>query len=1229
MLRILLILFLLKGISLVSLGQIKNKGIPFINNYSPSIYKAHAQNHGAVQDRRGVMYFANKSGVLEYDGSRWHLIKISGDLEAHALAVDPKGKIYVGSNGELGYLSADAQGQVTFQSLLAKIPPTQRDFEEISNILVSEGVIIFQAKRHLFLWRDGEMQVLTSNSTYDQIFQVHGQVYAREWENGLLVLEQGKFRKIPGGDIYAYDPVRAAIPYPQGKILWLSQNQPPRFYHPLVKTAQKLYEADFPANTQNFLLKQGITCGIRLDEHHLAFGTRQAGLLITDNQGHAIQHLDQPQGLQNSSVLGIYQDQALNLWLSLDMGITHVEINSPFTIYNEHSGLEGRVINSVLHQGKLYVGTSRGIFYRDWQPKHDPLEEPEQFKLVANTEGYAGSCLSFQHSLLYSHSEGVLVIEDSIARTLVAHQAALSFSKLKKHPNYLLLGKIDGGLSLLEKKGDTWLFKRDIASVREYCHALHEDQAGYIWFSDYAKGIFRIKLDENLEKVEQVKHLTDQDGLPSYSRNNILSLAGALIFITREGIYRYHPSRDRFEPDQKLNAKLFAKTYAQPIVADGNGNLWFIQYGSVGCISQPSGRSPEMDTTRFYKLRIDVMSHITPIDQSNILFGTRGGLFHYAPQVQDHFRHPYRTLMRSISVQNRQGGDSLLFAGTFLNQYQAAASWPSQSASPVLAYDYNNIRFRFAATWYEEIEKTVYQYRLAGLDGEWSPWSNSLEKDYTNLHEGKYTFLVRAKNIYGQVSEVARFSFEILPPWYRTYGAYLAYGLLAFGLVVLMVRVNTLRLRRKNLYLAREINKGLAEIRQKNEELETKNARIEQSYQDMKLLGEMGRDITKHLSTDNIINTVYQNINMLMDASVFGMGFYNEKLQQLDFVEVREQGQRLNPFSLSLEERQRLAVWCFHTRREVLLNNYQEEFPKYIDEKLPPITGEEAVSIIYVPLIIQQQVIGVVTVQSFQAHAYSSYHLNILKNLVVPISIALENAKAYQRLEELNMEKNHLIGIVAHDLRNPLHHIYGLANVIQLNAENLDPKQKAYLAKILDSTARINDMIAKILDMNAIESNRMNLQWEPVNLCHLMREACESMANQAVRKQIRIVFAEQNPDCIVKIDRNYGLQVFENLISNALKFSRPQAQVALGVERQNGAVIAKVIDQGPGISAQDQARLFGKFQRLSAQPTAGEPATGLGLSIVKKYVEAMQGEVWCESELGQGATFIVKFQAAK
>jgi len=229
-------------------------------------------------------------------------------------------------------------------------------------------------------------------------------------------------------------------------------------------------------------------------------------------------------------------------------------------------------------------------------------------------------------------------------------------------------------------------------------------------------------------------------------------------------------------------------------------------------------------------------------------------------------------------------------------------------------------------------------------------------------------------------------------------------------------------------------------------------------------------------------------------------------------------------------------------------------------------------------------------------------------------------------MTQFNDEKNNLIKILAHDLRTPINHIQGLANIYKLENRDLSESNAETIDKIIDSSDRLLKMISKILDVDAIEANRVNLLEEQVDIIQILQKVISSFEKEAANKKIKLITEFDNGNAPIIADPLYLTEIFENLISNAIKFSKIEKQVTIKLESSTDKFITHIVDQGPGLSDDDKELLFKKFQRLSAQPTAGEQSTGIGLSIVKKYVELMGGEVWCESEIGQGATFKVSFK---
>jgi signal transduction histidine kinase len=172
------------------------------------------------------------------------------------------------------------------------------------------------------------------------------------------------------------------------------------------------------------------------------------------------------------------------------------------------------------------------------------------------------------------------------------------------------------------------------------------------------------------------------------------------------------------------------------------------------------------------------------------------------------------------------------------------------------------------------------------------------------------------------------------------------------------------------------------------------------------------------------------------------------------------------------------------------------------------------------------------------------------------------------------------------------------------------------------------DLVSNLLDVNRIEQGKMNLTLAPCDYWDTVRQSVEGYRQRALAKQIELHFEENNRPPMVTADATQLVQIMDNLVSNAVKYSPRGKNIWVRVYQVDNHVRAEVKDEGPGISAEDQKRLFGKFARLSARPTAGEHSTGLGLAIVKRLVESMKGEVWCESRPGEGAAFIVELPVA-
>jgi signal transduction histidine kinase len=235
------------------------------------------------------------------------------------------------------------------------------------------------------------------------------------------------------------------------------------------------------------------------------------------------------------------------------------------------------------------------------------------------------------------------------------------------------------------------------------------------------------------------------------------------------------------------------------------------------------------------------------------------------------------------------------------------------------------------------------------------------------------------------------------------------------------------------------------------------------------------------------------------------------------------------------------------------------------------------------------------------------------------------------RLQRANGFKNEILGTVAHDLKNPLGVILGRTEMLTelISAGASRESVTAQVEHIRDATRRLTSMVDHLISDAMADAFDISIRREPVDIANLVSDVANANQPLAVNKQQTITVSAP-PNCVTMCDADRIREAIDNLISNAIKYSSIGGKIALLVARQDDNTVIRVADEGAGLSPEDLGRLFGRFQRLSAKPTAGESSTGLGLSIVKRIVDMHGGEVTADSDgPGRGSTFTVILPAAE
>jgi signal transduction histidine kinase len=325
------------------------------------------------------------------------------------------------------------------------------------------------------------------------------------------------------------------------------------------------------------------------------------------------------------------------------------------------------------------------------------------------------------------------------------------------------------------------------------------------------------------------------------------------------------------------------------------------------------------------------------------------------------------------------------------------------------------------------------------------------------------------------------------------------------------------------------------------------------------------------------------------------------------------------------------------TRRPRILNDlaaYLSRNPESHSTRL--IVEEGLLSSLTCPLLIDDAAVGFLFFSSRNKNTYANVHVEVFQSIARHVSVMVQKGRLVSKitsqkaeierqnddLKRLNEQKNTFLGIAAHDVRSPV----GMAKVIgerlrQRGHEMSREEMEFLLDYMIRQTTHALHLLDNLLDTSQIESGRLSLRREKVDVREFLEEAVHRHDTLAAPKSTRVVLATLQGDGVAVADPFRLRQVLDNLISNAVKYSPPGSTVRVVAHRKSDGWEIRVIDQGPGLSPADQARLFRYFERLSAQPTGGEKSSGLGLAISQRIVHAHGGEIGVVSDEGKGAEF--------
>ncbi len=983
-------------------------GMPVLHNYSSKESNVPNQVWTILQDRRGVLFFGG-TNLSEYDGATWRKVPVPSNV-VRSLAMDSTGKIWVGATANFGYLEPDAKGTLQFVPLLEKIPQEHRAFNDVWQILITPQGNFFRAYERLFRWDGKSMHAWTTNTRFQALAEIRGHIYTSQAGIGLQEIVGDELRDVPGGDAYKDSVKLSLYPYDDGRILVSAREATLTLYD-----GQKA--TPFPTQADDYLKKNELYTYTPLPDGSICLNTLRGGAVILEHDGRLRRILGKDTGLQDPSVLSAYSDREGGLWLGLSTGVTRVEINSPISIFSRDN-----VIDVASYKGSHYaVAGSGGTSFFRLVP--DSKTGVATFQPIPTSETQAFALLPIHDpsgripdQLLAATSSSIVKIEgDTLSPAAAGLQGQAGGTSVllesRKFPNRVFAGHFTG-LSSIRWEGGKWIDEGLLPNFTSGTNALAEESDGTLWVATTDRRVMRVQVAATGMRDSKAEFLTGKDGL--VDGDMLVVFAAGNIFVIPEpakNFLRWDGARHKLVPDNHYFLPTKDPDAQAALIALENGDV-FSETGSSngqrqGLFRRRADGTYALDEEPFRLLSRYSINDLRSEPDGYWIAGT-DGIVRFDPRVKATGEQSFTTLVRQVT----SGSKDIVYGGA-----------PLEASSELkLPHDRSSLRFEFAAPTYGDEDQTQFQYFLEGADKDWSAWGKQKEANYGTLGPGSYRFRVRARNLEGRTGEEGVYSFGILPPWYRTGWAYSLYGLLfmlcAIGARQGVVNHEREKARRENEALESQAKALEVTVAERTQEIRTQAAEIaaqkdnlQQAYETVELLSEIGKEITASLDLDTILFKLYERVNQIVDASIFGVGLYRPQKNLIEYSLAIENGKRYAPYTRSTNDKNQFAVWCIDNRKPVLINDVATESGKYIPSYQHAkgvledgSTAQPPASMIYLPLVAQDRVLGVLSVQSFKKNAYTEQHLSLLANLAAYTTIALDNAGAYHLINEREHE---------------------------------------------------------------------------------------------------------------------------------------------------------------------------------------------------------------------------------
>lgn len=772
---------------------------PNIINFDRTEYQASNKNWSISEDDKGVMYFGNDLGLLEFDGIKWSLHKMAKEQTIRSVFAMSNNTIYTGGYEEFGVWKRAVNGKLEYTSLSEKFAVTTMHSDDIWRIWSQGSEVFFQSFRGIYIY-DGKKITEISDKSILFVNRVYDELWVQAIKGALYKIEEKKYIKIEGSDFFSDTDVRFMLPF-ENKEYLIGTSDKGLFIYDGKKFSRW--------NTSQNLSKKDLNCGILSTNGYYYLGTIQDGVYIVAPDGKVVNHFNSESILQNNTVLSIYEDSFQNIWTALDRGITCIEFSNNLSYYIDPSGRIGAVYAAAIFDNKLYVGTNQGVYYVDTN-EMSSMQAISQLKSIPEIQGQIWNLKVIDDKLYCCYNSGLRVIEKNrVVRTPYPSIQDGIFSIVDSENN-IYLASYNTVYQINKRRNNLSKFE----DINEPISNIVIDHQSNIWLESMNKGVYKCRIGNKENSFESITYFGKKTFPELPDQFKLFDVSGRAAFAGDNKIYTYNDINGKIQIYQPFNLVLDQIGELKRVVSFGQDNLWFIGNNTLYNVSyngETAKIKSSIDIGGKNMVLINNYENIIQLNDSlNLICLDNGFIIHNIKQSSSKKSEIYPPYFKAFLAKNSNGKEL----------YQ------SITESINLSNKFNTIQIGFSSI--DAFSNNIYfQYKIDELE-DWSSQLKINEVTYERLPKGRYTFSVRAVDRLGNYSEPVSFNFEIESAWYESNTAYALY-VLSFFIIIIAIWFFNLRyyerLHRKKIKIW-EAQQLKIKNEQLQNEIEKKNAEL-------------------------------------------------------------------------------------------------------------------------------------------------------------------------------------------------------------------------------------------------------------------------------------------------------------------------------------------------------------------------------------------------------------------